>query len=120
MSITLWAAQVDIFSAGCVLYYILSGGNHPFGQNFEREVNIRKYGSITFARPHNDVIQSHPIPCWAHRNRPNLKAVRDQLEAADLIAAMINVCSRAAPVERRPLPMQHCAIISWHVCNEWC
>lgn len=34
--------QVDIFSAGCVLYYVLSGGDHPFGESFERELNIRK------------------------------------------------------------------------------
>lgn len=31
---------VDIFSAGCVFYYILSGGEHPFGDRYEREVNI--------------------------------------------------------------------------------
>ncbi|KAI9028499.1 kinase-like domain-containing protein [Hyaloraphidium curvatum] len=31
---------VDIFSAGCVFYYILSGGEHPFGDRYEREANI--------------------------------------------------------------------------------
>eukprot|EP01134_Creolimax_fragrantissima_P006836 CFRG6836T1 len=32
---------VDIFSAGCVLYYLVSGGEHPYGRPFEREINIR-------------------------------------------------------------------------------
>ncbi|KAL1923373.1 uncharacterized protein VTP21DRAFT_8353 [Calcarisporiella thermophila] len=31
---------VDIFSAGCVFYYVLSGGEHPFGDRFSREANI--------------------------------------------------------------------------------
>ncbi|KAJ3632089.1 hypothetical protein Zmor_022110 [Zophobas morio] len=32
---------VDVFSTGCVIYYILSGGSHPFGRSFERECKIR-------------------------------------------------------------------------------
>ena len=31
---------VDVFSAGCVVYYVMSAGHHPFGANVEREVNI--------------------------------------------------------------------------------
>ncbi|KAI9356041.1 hypothetical protein BD770DRAFT_444299 [Pilaira anomala] len=31
---------IDIFSAGCVFYYVLSGGDHPFGNRFGRENNI--------------------------------------------------------------------------------
>ena len=31
---------IDVFSTGCVLYYILSQGKHPFGESFERENNI--------------------------------------------------------------------------------
>ncbi|KAJ3304658.1 bifunctional endoribonuclease/protein kinase ire1 [Kappamyces sp. JEL0829] len=33
---------IDIFSAGCVLYYIASEGQHPFGERFSREMNILK------------------------------------------------------------------------------
>ncbi|KAI8393511.1 uncharacterized protein BYT42DRAFT_488608 [Radiomyces spectabilis] len=33
---------IDIFSAGCVFYYVLSGGEHPFGNRFGRESNILK------------------------------------------------------------------------------
>ena len=31
---------IDIFSAGCVFYYVLGGGDHPFGNRFGRENNI--------------------------------------------------------------------------------
>ena len=31
---------VDIFSLGCVFYYILSGGKHPFGDALHRQANI--------------------------------------------------------------------------------
>ena len=33
---------IDIFSAGCVFYYILTNGTHPFGDKFSREINIVK------------------------------------------------------------------------------
>lgn len=31
---------IDIFSLGCVFYYVLSKGEHPFGDKFIREANI--------------------------------------------------------------------------------
>lgn len=31
---------VDIFSLGCVFYYVLSGGKHPFGDPLRRQANI--------------------------------------------------------------------------------
>ncbi len=31
---------VDIFSLGCVYYFVLSGGHHPFGDSFRRQANI--------------------------------------------------------------------------------
>eukprot|EP00808_Paulinella_micropora_P019135 g60556.t1 len=31
---------VDIFSAGCIIYYVLTNGEHPFGRPLERELNI--------------------------------------------------------------------------------
>ena len=37
----LWqTCSVDIFSAGCVFYYVLSGGKHPFGDSLRRQSNI--------------------------------------------------------------------------------
>lgn len=34
--------SVDIFSLGCLFFYVLTNGSHPFGDRFEREVNIIK------------------------------------------------------------------------------
>jgi len=34
--------SVDIFALGCLFYYTLTNGSHPFGDRFEREVNILK------------------------------------------------------------------------------
>ena len=32
--------SVDIFSAGCVIYYVLSMGLHPFGDILRHQANI--------------------------------------------------------------------------------
>ncbi|XP_055039394.2 serine/threonine-protein kinase/endoribonuclease IRE1 [Misgurnus anguillicaudatus] len=32
--------MVDIFSAGCVFYYVVSEGQHPFGKSLQRQANI--------------------------------------------------------------------------------
>ncbi|KAM9819589.1 serine/threonine-protein kinase/endoribonuclease IRE1 isoform 2-T2 [Syngnathus typhle] len=34
------STAVDIFSAGCVFYYVVSGGKHPFGEPLTRQLNI--------------------------------------------------------------------------------
>ncbi|KAJ6612782.1 hypothetical protein B0H10DRAFT_2051023 [Mycena sp. CBHHK59/15] len=34
--------SVDIFALGCLFYYTLTNGGHPFGDRFEREANILK------------------------------------------------------------------------------
>jgi serine/threonine-protein kinase/endoribonuclease IRE1 len=31
---------VDMFSLGCVLFFCATGGKHPYGESFERDVNI--------------------------------------------------------------------------------
>ncbi|GAB4833030.1 hypothetical protein Ancab_007053 [Ancistrocladus abbreviatus] len=33
---------MDLFSLGCVLFFCVTGGKHPFGDRFERDVNIVK------------------------------------------------------------------------------
>jgi len=38
------STATDIFSLGCVSYYLLSGGIHPFGVNPDvRDANIKNY-----------------------------------------------------------------------------
>ena len=31
---------VDTFSFGCVMYYVLTSGRHPFGSSLRRQANI--------------------------------------------------------------------------------
>uniref|UniRef100_A0A1J3HN48 non-specific serine/threonine protein kinase n=1 Tax=Noccaea caerulescens TaxID=107243 RepID=A0A1J3HN48_NOCCA len=31
---------VDLFSLGCVLFFCMTAGKHPYGDNFERDINI--------------------------------------------------------------------------------
>ncbi len=34
--------KIDIFSLGCLFYYIKTNGLHPYGNDYERELNIIK------------------------------------------------------------------------------
>jgi len=47
--------KVDVFSLGCVFYYVLTTGDHPFGEWFEREGNIMS-GTVNLSG-----VQSDPI-----------------------------------------------------------
>lgn len=70
---------IDIFSAGCVFYYVLSNGQHPFGEHFYREANIinNKYnldsafGGINIEA--KDLIE-HMIQA-DYRKRPSAKGI---------------------------------------------
>ena len=71
--------SVDVFSAGCVIFYVLTKGRHPFGESFERPV-------------------SHPVPLRKlltiiaqvniKYNRKNLSALAHNVEACDLVDKM--------------------------------
>eukprot|EP00899_Mesostigma_viride_P015117 jgi/Mesvir1/23606/Mv18289-RA.1 len=63
---------VDVFSLGCVLFYVITGGEHPFGSRWEREANVLK-------------------------GAPNLLLVSHLPEAVDLLMALLE----PSP-ERRP------------------
>lgn len=39
----LQTTSVDIFSLGCVFYYVLSNGGHPFGDPVKRQANILSF-----------------------------------------------------------------------------
>lgn len=59
---------LDIFSTGCVFYYVLTGGRHPFGDRFSREGEIIK----------------------GNFNLDEVNYLGDSVEIRDLIALMIN------------------------------
>ncbi|KAG8965354.1 bifunctional endoribonuclease/protein kinase ire1 [Tulasnella sp. 419] len=40
--VTRLTKSVDVFALGCLFYYTLTGGEHPFGDRYEREMNILK------------------------------------------------------------------------------
>lgn len=59
---------LDIFSAGCVFYYVLTNGKHPFGDRFSREGEIIK----------------------GNYDLKGLDKLQDQVEISDLIRSMID------------------------------
>lgn len=66
--------KCDIFSYGCVFYYVLSGGLHPFGDSFRRQGNILA----------------------GQYKLDKLNYLENEYEARDLLKQMLNV----NPVER--------------------
>ncbi|XP_074540963.1 serine/threonine-protein kinase/endoribonuclease IRE1 [Halichoeres trimaculatus] len=62
-------AVVDVFSAGCVFYYVVSRGQHPFGDSLRRQVNILsgEYSLSHFMEDiHDDVIARDLIEQMIH------------------------------------------------------
>lgn len=74
-------AAVDVFSAGCVFYYVVSGGQHPFGDSLRRQVNILsgEYSLSHFMEDiHDDVIAQDLIEQMIHadaESRPSTACV---------------------------------------------
>ncbi|MEJ1273873.1 endoplasmic reticulum (ER) to nucleus signaling 2 [Cricetulus griseus] len=69
-------SAVDIFSAGCVFYYVLSGGSHPFGESLYRQANILSGD-----------------PCLVHLE----EETHDKVVALDLVKAMLSLLPQDRP-----------------------
>ncbi|XP_029627132.1 serine/threonine-protein kinase/endoribonuclease IRE1 isoform X1 [Salmo trutta] len=77
-------SAVDIFSAGCVFYYVLTGGEHPFGDmedEFNVAINIRQ-GQFSLVGlqgdKHEDIVAEHLIKYMVtkeHQRRPSAETV---------------------------------------------
>ncbi|ODV77525.1 kinase-like protein [Suhomyces tanzawaensis NRRL Y-17324] len=63
---------IDIFSLGCVFYYILTGGLHPFGDRYLREGNIIKgeydLSLLNSFCPNDKFESTHLISSMIHAN----------------------------------------------------
>uniref|UniRef100_UPI00398F4252 serine/threonine-protein kinase/endoribonuclease IRE1 isoform X2 n=1 Tax=Pristiophorus japonicus TaxID=55135 RepID=UPI00398F4252 len=72
---------IDIFSAGCVFYYVVSEGKHPFGDSFRRQSNISlgKYALEHFEQDtHENVVGRYLIEQMISENpqqRPSTQCV---------------------------------------------
>ncbi|XP_048410869.1 serine/threonine-protein kinase/endoribonuclease IRE1 [Stegostoma tigrinum] len=73
---------VDIFSAGCLFYYVISEGNHPFGKALQRQANILL-----------GVSNLQHLKCDVHAD----------IIAHDLIKEMINMDPQKRPSAKRVL-----------------
>ncbi|XP_072270164.1 serine/threonine-protein kinase/endoribonuclease IRE1 [Pyxicephalus adspersus] len=72
---------VDIFSAGCVFYYVVSEGKHPFGKSLQRQANIL-LGAYSLDSLnldiHEDLVAHHLIQQMIDKDpqkRPSAEAV---------------------------------------------
>lgn len=72
--------SVDIFSSGCVFYYVLSGGLHPFGDQYRRQANIvagdfdvEKIINCELVTEAKDLIRMMLKPCPSER--PSAKEI---------------------------------------------
>ncbi|XP_062874793.1 serine/threonine-protein kinase/endoribonuclease IRE1-like isoform X2 [Trichomycterus rosablanca] len=73
--------KVDIFSAGCVFYYVVSQGCHPFGKSLQRQANILLGAySLVVLQPdkHEDIVAMNLIEQMLNmdpENRPSAERV---------------------------------------------
>uniref|UniRef100_A0A1B6C1J1 non-specific serine/threonine protein kinase n=1 Tax=Clastoptera arizonana TaxID=38151 RepID=A0A1B6C1J1_9HEMI len=108
---------VDIFSLGCVFYYVLSGGKHPFGDALRRQANIlfgeyrltgmnnlwcslleKMIDNDPLDRPSAEVVSQHPV-FWDKLNVLTfLQDVSDRVEKVDVSSPILSCLERGAEI----------------------
>ncbi|XP_053692235.1 serine/threonine-protein kinase/endoribonuclease IRE1 [Sabethes cyaneus] len=91
--------SVDIFSLGCVFYYVISKGYHPFGDNLKRQANILSNEYQLFA------VHAEGEPC-------NMSVLAEEL-IADMISADQTKRPPATSVRNHPLFWSNERILSF-------
>lgn len=95
---------LDLFSLGCVLFFCITGGKHPFGDNIERDVNIVNDRKDLFLvenipealdlftclldpdpekRPKAQEVLNHPLFWTSEKRLSFLQDVSDRVELED-------------------------------------
>lgn len=113
---------VDIFSMGCVYYFVLSSGGHPFGEPIQRQMNImsnqyklEKLSSTIFSelfmqkalidkmislnpqnRPLTNELLAHPVFWSKAKTLQFLQDVSDRLETEDPTDTLITELEKNA------------------------
>ncbi|XP_037113008.1 uncharacterized protein LOC119126081 isoform X1 [Syngnathus acus] len=110
---------VDIFSAGCVFYYVVSQGRHPFGKSLQRQANILlgaysldhlqtdKHGDIVardlieqmlsmepHLRPSAECVLKHPFFWSLEKELQFFQDVSDRIEKEPLDGAIVRQLER--------------------------
>lgn len=96
----LQTCAVDIFSAGCVFYYVVSGGQHPFGDSLRRQANILAgaYQLPCLQEEAHGKAARRPVPaagapCQAVRRAPS--SLQPRLVLAPVLHSRQGRCERA-------------------------
>ncbi|KAH9693972.1 serine/threonine-protein kinase/endoribonuclease IRE1b [Citrus sinensis] len=95
---------IDLFSLGCILFFCITGGKHPYGESFERDANIVKDRKDLFLvehipeavdlftrlldpnpdlRPKAQNVLNHPFFWTADTRLSFLRDVSDRVELED-------------------------------------
>ncbi|MFS8020937.1 putative protein kinase IRE1 family [Helianthus anomalus] len=104
---------MDMFSLGCVLFFCMSGGKHPFGMPYERDVNVINNNIVNLSlvehiheawdlcsrllnrepklRPEASEVLLHPL-FWKSEKRVSfLRDASDRLESEDRTGSIVLV-----------------------------
>lgn len=109
---------VDVFSLGCIFYYVLSDGDHPFGDSLHRQTNIingryilrgiKEDVPVTTAliesmiqtvpgdRPSTQCVLAHPFFWGPERRLQFFGDVSDRIEKEEELSAVVNRLERNA------------------------
>ncbi|WFD33319.1 non-specific serine/threonine protein kinase [Malassezia cuniculi] len=102
---------VDIFSLGCVAFYLFTHGGHPFGTQYEREMNIMKdkYDLSRLAEIGEDVFEAQALVGSMIQAQPQARPSAVQVtlhpffwNAAKRLAFLQDVSDRFETLEKEP------------------
>ncbi|KAH0629293.1 hypothetical protein JD844_011243 [Phrynosoma platyrhinos] len=97
---------VDIFSAGCVFYYVVSEGSHPFGKSLQRQANIlledivardlieQMINTDPQKRPSANCVLKHPFFWSLEKQLQFFQDVSDRIEKESLDGPIVKELER--------------------------